>query len=110
MCDEQGNNLNRKRRQVDNGPKAEYRIDDPLFAQNATIELFGGFYVTDTTDNRDTRLFDGEPLDEVISYLPINFIFSIVNLKFDYLNLSRTMMINYASLRETLPLASLLQD
>ena len=69
MCDEQGNNLNRKRRQVDNGPKAEYRIDDPLFAQNATIELFGGFYVTDTTDNRDTRLFDGEPLEEVKSVI-----------------------------------------
>lgn len=69
MCDEQGNNLNRKRRQVDNGPRAEYRIDDPQFAQNATIEVFGGFYVTDTTDNRDTRLFDGEPLDEVVSTL-----------------------------------------
>lgn len=64
VCDEQGNNLNRKRRQADNGPRAEYRIDDPAFAQNATIELFSGFYVTDTTDNRDTRLFDGEPLDE----------------------------------------------
>ena len=69
MCDEQGNNLNRKRRQADNGPRAEYRIDDPAFAQNATIELFSGFYVTDTTDNRDTRLFDGEPLDEVVSSL-----------------------------------------
>lgn len=65
LCDAQGNNLRRKRQiEVLADPKAEYRIDDPFFAQNATIEVFGGFYVTDTTDNRDTRLFDSEPLDE----------------------------------------------
>jgi len=68
LCDAQGNNLRRKR-QIESlaDPKAEYRIDDPFFAQNATIEVFGGFYVTDTTDNRDTRLFDSEPLDEVMA-------------------------------------------
>jgi len=63
LCDVNGNNLRRKRRDL-NEPRAEYRIDDPAFAQNATIEVFGGFYVTDTTDNRDTRLFTGEPVEE----------------------------------------------
>jgi len=60
LCDSEGNDLRRKRRSIDNdGVKADYRITDPIFAQNATtVEVFGGFYVTDTTDNRDTRLFD----------------------------------------------------
>ena len=67
LCDQQGNNLRRKRRQVElDGPRAEYRIDHPSFARNATtVEVFGGFYVTDTTDGRDTRLFDGELIEEV---------------------------------------------
>ena len=67
LCDNQGNNLRRKRRQaIEDGPKAEYRIDDPVFARNATtVEVFGGFYVTDSTDNRDVRLFDGELVEEV---------------------------------------------
>ena len=67
LCDVNGNNLRRKRRDL-NEPRAEYRIDDPAFAQNATIEVFGGFYVTDTTDNRDTRLFTGEPVEEVSNF------------------------------------------
>lgn len=59
----------RKRSPQDFGePRAEYRIDDPIFAQNATIEVFGGFYVTDTTDDRDTRLFTGDPIDEVFHF------------------------------------------
>lgn len=62
LCDSEGNDLRRKRRSVDDndgGVKADFRITDPIFAQNATtVEVFGGFYVTDTTDNRDTRLFD----------------------------------------------------
>jgi len=66
LCDEQGNNLRRRKRSPQDfgEPRAEYRIDDPIFAQNATIEVFGGFYVTDTTDDRDTRLFTGDPIDE----------------------------------------------
>ncbi|KAI9553996.1 hypothetical protein GHT06_019267 [Daphnia sinensis] len=67
LCDNQGNNLRRKRRQVEeeDGPKADYRIDHPSFARNATtVEVFGGFYVTDATDGGETRLFDGEPIEE----------------------------------------------
>lgn len=68
MCDVKDNDLRRRRRRGRDlsadlgGPVAEYRIDDPVFAQNATIEVFGGFYVTDTTDSRDTRLYTGEPV------------------------------------------------
>lgn len=68
LCDNDGNDLRRKRRSIDDdgGPKADYRINDPIFAQNATtVEVFGGFYVTDTTDNRDTRLFDDVVDNEV---------------------------------------------
>lgn len=66
LCDEQGNNLRRRRRRSPEEPRAEYRIDDPIFAQNATIEVFGGFYVSDTTDDRDTRLFTGDPIEEAV--------------------------------------------
>jgi len=68
VCDVKDNDLRRRRRRGRDlsadlgGPVAEYRIDDPVFAQNATIEVFGGFYVTDTTDSRDTRLYTGEPV------------------------------------------------
>ena len=65
LCDNSGNNVRRKRRADLDEPHADYRIDDPVFAQNATIEVFGGFYVTDTTDSKDTRLFTGEPIEEV---------------------------------------------
>ena len=78
MCDHLGNNLRRKRRQAEeDGPKADYRIDHPSFTLNATtVEVFGGFYVTDTTDSRETRLFDGEPIEEVIiSIEPMAFYF-----------------------------------
>jgi hypothetical protein len=72
LCDNQGNNLRRKRRQTEeDGPRADFRIDHPSFARNATtVEVFGGFYVTDTTDSGETRLFDGEPIEEVTNRLP----------------------------------------
>jgi len=68
LCDSHGNDLRRRKRspQVFQEPRAEYRIDDPVFAQNATIEVFGGFYVTDTTDDKDTRLFTGDPIEEPV--------------------------------------------
>ena len=75
LCDNQGNNLRRKKRQSDDdeGPRADFRIDHPSFARNATtVEVFGGFYVTDTTDSRDTRLFDGEIIEEVQVFCPHN--------------------------------------
>ncbi|XP_065576969.1 cuticlin-4-like [Artemia franciscana] len=67
ICDVAGNNLRRKRRIQRNTQEdfivPQYYVGDSKFAQNATIEVFGGFYVTDTTDSRSSNPLGTEERD-----------------------------------------------